>query len=270
MEVDDPRLGRIPSFDSRSRQYGVRKLLTAREEQTLKGRTWMLVPVYDQGIPLSRVVVEQIQRDLGLAIEPWDPSACTGFSAGYDLIAQPKPAKPADITPAMCFKIYRLAQTMDEWSGEDYEGSSVLGTCKAMAKLGYIGEYHWAFGIDEMLMALSHLGPVVVGTDWQGSMFDPKPNGLLNVSRDSRDTAGGHAYIVQSIIMSKWRKRFLLGMHEDIRSEPLLRIHNSWGKSWGRNGDAFMWASDMDELLRGVKYPGEARVTTSHFYKLAA
>jgi hypothetical protein len=257
-----PLLGRVPEFDEKSRKFPVRKLIDTTK---LKGRSWIVPPNYDQSIPIPLVQTQIIMRELGLRWRPWDPSACTGFSGGFDLISNPGPAKPADITPVECFKIYRLAQTLDEWKGENYEGSSVLGVCKALVKLGYVGEYRWAFGIEDVLLALAHVGPVVVGTDWQESMFWPKKNGLLRVEGDSRYTAGGHAYLVQSIIVNKVYKRLLLGLGEDIRDEPLLRIHQSWGTGWGRNGDCFMWASDMARLLKGISYPGEARITTAAY-----
>lgn len=234
----DPRLGRVPEFDSESRNYAVRAIV---DKTKLRGRSWIIKDVLDQG----------------------NSSACTGFSAGYDLMATPAPEK--GITAGVCHALYKDAQRLDEWAGEDYEGSSVLGACKAMMQAGYIGQYRWAFGIDDMLLALSHVGPVVVGTDWTNSMFRPKPNGLLTVDRVRGQVAGGHAYIVQSIILSYWWKKFLLGFNEDIRDEPLLRIHNSWGNGWGKNGDGLMWASDMAALLEGIAYPGEARITTTPF-----
>lgn len=248
--TSDPRLGRVPEFDEKSRQFPVRALVAQTQP---KSRSWKIKDVYDQGERLDNVT------------RGWDPSACTGFSGAYDLICAPRPAPASLITPKFAFELYRLGQTLDEWAGENYEGSSVLGVAKAITKLGFAGAYHWAFGIDDSLLALSHLGPLVVGTDWQNSMFDPRPSGLITVEGGSSETAGGHAYMFRALYMSKIYQRFLLGKGEPLRGEPLLRGHQSWGRPWGRDGEFLMWASDLDKLLKGISSPGESRITTAAF-----
>lgn len=251
----DIRLGRLPEFDEKSRKFALRDLVPVAKQTVVKGKSWYCPLHYDQGIAISNVT------------RGWDPSGCTGFSSGMDIIASPKPVYPRIINPRFCFELYRLAQDYDEWEDHNYEGSSVLGVAKALAKLGFIGQYRWAFGIDDVLMALTHLGGVVVGSDWQNSMFDPRPNGLITVEGGENETAGGHAYFLQSIIVSKIYMRWLLGRNEKIRDCPLLRIHQTWGNDWGIKGDALIWADDLERLLKGISYPGEARITTAPFYK---
>ena len=153
VRVTDPRLGRIPSFDRRSRGFNIADRLPA---VALKSKLWPLKLRLDQG----------------------NTSACTGNARTYDLAASPKPLRGPDgkpFTEAFAQALYRLAQKYDEWPGEKYEGSSVLGALKAALALGYIGEYRFAFNVDDALAAISHLGPVVVGTSWLDSMFDPTP-----------------------------------------------------------------------------------------------
>jgi hypothetical protein len=225
--AEDPRLGRLAQFDEQSRRYNVADhpdLATA----TLRSRSWGCSIYLDQG----------------------NTSACTGNSRTYDLAGQPVPVKIRGAYPDETFAqaLYHLAQKYDEWPGENYEGSSVLGALKAAAKLGFIGEYRWAFNIDDMCLALSTLGPVVVGTTWYNSMFDPRPSGLLEISKDSGE-AGGHAYYFRRILVSHTSKAEFLGRGERIRDEPLLVVRNSWGKSWGRAGEGAMWVSDYQNNL---------------------
>jgi hypothetical protein len=250
-------LGRRPEFDERSRSFAGVDLLPRRAAAgQIRGRAWRIVDTFDQSKPLVNV-------------PNWDAIACTGFSCGYDLIASPAPAKW--ITPEVCFAIYQRAKTLDDWPGENYEGSSVLAAAKAATEMGYIGEYHWAFGIDDALQCLSWLGPIVVGTDWLNSMFEPQPNGLIEVNGEKTDVAGGHAYMFRSIILNRNTQAELLGKGVRIRNNtPLLRLHQSWGKTWGiNNGEALMWADDLEKLLKGVAYPGECRITTAPLKKAA-
>jgi hypothetical protein len=250
----NPLLGRVPEFDERSRAFGVRELLPP---VGLVSKTWQCRLLLDQGIRLS--------------VPKWDPSACTGFSSTYDLAAYPQALKQSNGAPfnnEFAFSLYQLAKTLDEWAGESYEGSSVLGAAKALQKLGFIGEYRWAFGIDDMLAALSHIGPVVTGTDWQTSQFGVRPSGLVLVEGGPSETEGGHAYMARGVLTSATAiKRYMKG--ERIRvGIPLVRYRQSWG-AWGLNntGDFFMWADDVEKLLKGITSPGDARVTTTAFHR---
>jgi hypothetical protein len=145
--------------------------------------------------------------------------------------------------------IYKYAQRLDQWPGEDYEGTSVLAGCKAAHALGYMGEYRWAFNIDDMLRAISKLGPVVCGTIWYESMFNTQPNGLLEVDPSSGEV-GGHSYIIRGLALTDSGKRGWLGKGAKLRKDvPLLRGRNSWGGDWGKGGDFFVWADDYETHL---------------------
>lgn len=234
--ASDPRLGRLKQFDEQSRKYSVRDVLTTT---ALTTKSWTNNLWLDQG----------------------STSACTGHSRTYDLAGYPKPV--TGLTNASANALYKLAQTMDEWPGVSYEGSSVLGALKAATSQGYIGEYRWAFNIDDMLAAMVYLGPVVVGTSWFESMFYPRPSGLLVVDNKS-GLAGGHAYYFRRILISRASKRDFLGTRETLRDEPLLVLRNSWGKTWGKSGEAAMWPSDYQDNL----WPdGEQSVVTKALAK---
>lgn len=248
MAVNHGGLGRKPEFDDRSLDYPVKRLLTQEQFALKKGRAWGTSIWLDQG----------------------DSSACSGFSATYDLATSPVKIKKADGDPLdneFADAVYHLAQHYDEWAGESYDGSSVLGATKAVNNLGYVGFYHWAFHIEEVYTALGYLGPVVVGTDWLDSMFDPSPKGLITVDGDKSDVAGGHAYMFRSIIINEVYKEKLIGKANNRVGIPLLRMRNSWGKSWGVNGEGLMWGDDLARLLKGIDSPGECRITTTAFKK---
>ena len=238
--VADPRLGRLFEQDPKSRQYDVADLLTA----PLKGKTWGCTIYLDQ----------------------LNTSACTGNARIYDLAASPSPLRQANglpFTEDNAQALYHLAQKYDEWPGEDYEGSSVLGACKAAQHMGFIGAYRWAFNIDDMCRALAEIGPVIVGTDWRGDMFAPDPWGVIS---PTGSIEGGHSYIIRGIIVGEEYKASLVGGMAHVRKGiPLFRARNSWGQTWGVNrGEFLIWADDYE---RSLMPGGDQSITTLAFHR---
>ena len=126
--------------------------------------------------------------------------------------------------------IYKNAQKLDEWVGENYDGTSVRGGAKYLKNVGKIGSYLWTFNINTLIQTLLTQGPVVVGTNWYVGMFYPDKNGLIRLSGRK---AGGHAYVINGIDTKK----------------RLFRIKNSWGRGWGLSGHAFISFSDVQRLI---------------------
>lgn len=212
-------LDRLVEFDERSRAYGVQEFLPS----SLKGYTHRCWAKLDQG------------RE----------GACVGFAWTHELAATPVTVRK-DVDAAFANRIYREAQKIDAWPGENYEGTSVIAGAKIVQRMGYMGEYRWAFGIDEVMSTLSGLGPVILGIPWLDSMFDTRPSGLLDVT--GREV-GGHALLARGLTLKKRLKGEAPG--------PLIRLRNSWGPDWGYGGDAFIRPEDLERLLRNY---GEACV----------
>jgi len=126
--------------------------------------------------------------------------------------------------------IYREAQKVDEWPGENYAGTSVRGGAKYLKSIGKISSYLWTFDVNVMVNTVLNVGPVVVGTNWYNNMFYPDRNGLIKIGGR---IAGGHAYEINGVDTVK----------------QLFRIKNSWGRSWGQQGHAFISFSDMRRLI---------------------
>jgi hypothetical protein len=212
--TSDPRLDRVPEFDERSRDYPIRALVT--EEAPLRSRGWYCPAWLDQG----------------------QEGACVGFSWTHELAAFPVVVKGVDDEFAR--GIYKEAQKIDEWPGEDYSGTSVLAGAKTVQANGYLDEYRWGFGVDDALRAIGYQGPVVVGIPWYESMFRPRPSGLLEVTPGG---GGGHAILVRGVSL----KARLEG---EPGPTPVVRLRNSWGRDWGLDGDCYIKVEDFDALLR--------------------
>jgi hypothetical protein len=205
--MTDPRLDRRIQYDPRSRNFAIREVVGDRP---LRGYTWAVKdrPRLDQG------------RE----------GACVGFGWTGELLDRPKPYHGLDDSFANL--VYHEAQQLDEWPGDDYEGTSVLAGAKVLQARGLIAEYRWAFSLDDVLRALGHAGPVVMGTWWWSGMFDPDPDGFV---RPTGSREGGHCYE-------------LYGTTSGRRTQ-FVRLVNSWGAGWGQNGTALISWDDLDRLL---------------------
>lgn len=201
--TEDPRLDRLVQFDERSREYPILALVDTRKPRSY---TWRCDVALDQG------------RE----------GACTGFSRAHWIAGRPK-ERPADAKLAR--KIYKRAQQIDEWEGEDYSGSSVLAAVKAAAEMGYVKEYRWSFSLHDLAIGVSRHGPAVLGVNWYEGMYAPDHDGLIHV-RGRR--LGGHAILCNGV---------------NVKAKTFT-LHNSWGPDWGDGkGECEISWDDMDRLL---------------------
>lgn len=127
--------------------------------------------------------------------------------------------------------LYNEAQKNDVWPGEDYDGTSVRAGAKILKRDGFISSYNWAWDIETVKNALLTTGPLVVGTMWYYDMFFP--NDKTGIITATGQAMGGHAYLLDGINIKK----------------KLIRIKNSWGKNWGKNGFAYISFDDMAKLI---------------------
>lgn len=127
-------------------------------------------------------------------------------------------------------KFYHKAQLNDGIPGTNYNGSTIRAVAKILKELNVISEYRWAASVDDISTCLLTLGPVVVGTRWYTAMFTPDNNHIV---KPIGGMAGGHAYLLNGVDTDK----------------KLFRIKNSWGRSWGQDGHAFISFDDFATLL---------------------
>lgn len=127
------------------------------------------------------------------------------------------------LNEADALKLYSLATHYDGFGPDQFypphdEGSSGLGVAKAANFLGYIDTYQHCFTFLQFQAAIQHQ-PVITGTSWTNSMFQPDPtSGFVTVGLLNDETVvGGHEYLIQGI---------------DYERECVVCL-NSWGTGWG-------------------------------------
>ena len=209
----------VSEHDPKSRKYAMRSVLKQRNIEK-KTTLWQEGIVLDQG----------------------SEGACVGFAWTGELLAEPEAPKTQPSfahANSLAFSFYNEAKTIDEWPGESYEGTSVLAGAKVMQKAGFIGEYRWCFGVEDVRDAVISEGPVVIGIPWYNGMYDTLPGGLVKVSGRS---TGGHA-----ILLTGYTPQMRFGN----TLEEAFRWRNSWGNDYGVNGSGWIKYKDLSKLLSG-------------------
>jgi hypothetical protein len=215
-----------PHYDENSRSYPIRSMLPKVQNKTFT--LWQHGEILDQG----------------------SEGACVGFGWTAESLAGPVQVDLEKIDAPMPKEpnkfanyVYKEAQKIDQWPGEDYEGTSVLAGAKIMSRYGIIHQYRWAFGVMDIIGALMSQGPVVLGINWYEGMYQA-PGGKLKISGNR---VGGHCILAIGYNPSS----------QSFNGEETVILQNSWGKSWGVNGVAEMTIKDLERL---VKEGGEACV----------
>lgn len=210
------RLGRnVIWHDPANRAYPATGVLF-RAAAPLRPKTWWRRGVWDQGYSSE--------------CSPHSAAGVRGTSPFRKNL--PRPDLLAYDDRSERTELYAESQKVDPWPGESYDGTSTDAPFKVMRSRGHIREWRWCFGADDVLRALSHHGPVSIGTNWYEGMETPKPNGFVS---PSGDILGGHAYE-------------LLGI--DVDDEFVTAV-NSWGPTYGRNGRFRISFKDLRALLEG-------------------
>ncbi len=201
-------LGRRYSADPRDLQHR----LEPKRAVGIDTRMWFKPPVLDQGAT----------------------SECVGHATRSYLSAGPCTNKGGPDQ----HEIYREARKVDEWPGENYDGTSVRGAMKVLKTAGLVSEYRWATSVDDVLNHVLTTGPIIMGTEWFYGMLDTDRKGFVEPTGSS---VGGHAWLIVGANRSKG-----------------LQAQNSWGKTWGTIGGRF-WLT-FDHLAPLLAQDGEAAV----------
>jgi hypothetical protein len=176
---------------------------TATADGPVLVRTWQMPPVMDQGA------------------EP----ECVGYAWAAWAMSEPSPIR----TWADPRVIYREAQFIDEWPGEDYPGTSTEAGARVLQRYGRLGDIvDMADTYEEIRQWLLFRGPVVLDTPLFQGMQHTRTNGYIE---PTGELVGYHAYYLY-----------------DIRGGSVGGM-NSWGADWGKGGHFRLSRPALEYLL---------------------
>lgn len=154
--------------------------------------------------------------------------ACVGFGTGGFCGATP--LKQPGVNNQFCLDLYHLDQTLDEWPGTDYDGTSLTAGMKGLQKQKRVSTYLWLKGASQLALAIGYLSPVPIAINWRADMMDVDAVGFIHATGDN---VGGHCILVSGY---------------DAKTR-VFELSQSWGESWGRDGKCFLSFDDMETLL---------------------
>lgn len=209
MDFTDVKTGFVYTPDSRDLGYPMGAELETQQVAPLA------LPDYKFWVPQQPVDQGQTNSCVGYTCEGWQ--RCS-------------PTRTKNPTPGLV--IYRRALQIDEFWGEEDNGTSLRAGVKVLEELGRVERYVWAFSAEEVRQWVLGLGPVIVGTPFTTGMRDVRaPGWYMDISGQPM---GGHAYLLTGY----------------SRTRHAFRMINSWGLRWGDKGRAWLRYQDLDSLLR--------------------
>lgn len=126
--------------------------------------------------------------------------------------------------------IVEQAKFIDEWPGENYEGTSVHAGAKVLVNMALITKYEWAKTIEQVAATILTRGPMILGVNWFEGMAKP----VKGIARPTGKRLGGHAIC-------------LTGYNSQTN---LFRFDNSWGTAYGEKGRGWISFTDLKSLIR--------------------
>lgn len=168
-----------------------------------------------------------------LVLDQGSEGACVGFSRVQSINSAPH---THHYDNAFAFALYRLAQKLDEWPGEDYEGTSVRVGAKAAQRRGLISAYAFTESVRELATRILNKGPVVIGINWRTGPDNPNFRNNYYIRPMDSELRGGHAICVDGV---RW--------NDD--KHDYFRLINSWGRDWSFHGRCRVTREDMEAWL---------------------
>ena len=207
--------------------------------------------------------VERVQEGIDLSSEIGEigdtgPEGTTvGFSIAYALQAAVK-VKTNESVKLSPRGIYVLAKKYDEWPGEDYEGTSVVGGLEAVREIGAYLEKDWPYGskskpktarkpsykisayselkgIEQILNALREKKVIVAAIQVTDDFDKTDTDGKVTIKLPLKSIGAKTISIV--------------GYNEETAE---FKFANDWGTAWGNGGFGLIKDTDLSRIMQNA------------------
>ncbi len=225
-------LGRIPPTDQKHElKYPFQLARTTEHAERVLKLPYAYRPKYDQG----------------------SEGACVGYAASWAMSILNRRFYDA-------FWLYKEAQKIDEWPGEDYSGTSVRAGMDVLRDVGHklmhkhdhdhlpeldsgIFRNEWARSTDQIRTCIAGGTPVVIGVDWMSNFDTP--------------VLRGREYWIGEGDLGRMRGGHAICAYGASDRRQAVKLVNSWGSSYEL---VWMPYDTLQRLIDGIAYPGEATI----------
>ncbi|WP_367847806.1 C1 family peptidase [Rhodoferax sp. WC2427] len=214
----------------------------------------VLPPQYRTSAPQVPTEIIDLSSSIGEVGDTGPEGTTVGFALAYAI--QARAAKNGQKGLQVSARgIYSLAQKFDEFPGETYEGTSLLGGLQGMKKVGVyllkdwpyaskeppkasvkpafkISAFRQAKSIPEILSALRDGNVVAATIEITGDFDHPEKDGRV-ILKLPLQTQGGKAIAIVGYNAATAEFKFA----------------NDWGAAWGQNGFGLIKDTDLARIL---------------------
>lgn len=185
----------------------------------------------------------------GAPLNQYDSDRCTAWAAAAAALCG-MPRMTIAESQEVARRIWLRAEQLDVYPGRVDRGATTMqGSAAALVDLGVATSIRWLSDVDDVLEALRR-GPVVLGGPWVVGMMTPR-NDRISYGSDTMRTS--HAAALTGLDPARG-----------------IRVRNSWGRSWGRDGSAWLSVADLRKLWAWQpppSFPGPFLATYSEAYR---
>jgi len=205
----------------------------------------------------GKLAAIDLSAEVGKIRDTGPEGTTVGFSIAYAMQAALKAQTGQQVTLS-ARGLYELAKQYDEWPGESYEGTSLLGGLKAAKTIGAYLESDWPYSEKK--------GPPAAKPSYRVVSFDPVKgiDGIISalkqrrvviaqvrVTEDFAEAGKDGKVVIRSRQSGGIGSKGVCIVGYDPDSAE-FRFANDWGASWGHQGFGLIRDTDLQKLLQAA------------------